>query len=230
MKTLRALTLCTWACVAGGVGSAAYGAQLGPYVGAAYGVTERDLDQQPFDDFFLNGFYPASAFVPNTHVSSIDTKDKGYMGVIGYRITAHWAVEGVFLDLGEITYRSTADGELQFEELDNMPYTINSTITGKVSGIGLHGLAIWPINYRWELYARGGVQFTSPRLRGRINNGLIDFRPDSATDFLGGVGVAMSVLDVYGIRLEYLRVLDAGDSGPTERDVDFISLGFIVAF
>lgn len=214
------------AILAGSLGSTARAAQLGPYVGGSYGITERDFGIEPFDDFFLNGFFPGTGFIVESHSSSLDTKDRGYMALIGYRLTAHLAIEGMFVDLGEMTYRAATVGSFD----DSDPFALDTKLVGKLSGIGLHVLGIWPINYRWEIYARGGVQFTSPKLGGRIDNVPLDFRPDSATDLVGGVGIAMSMLEVYGLRLEYMRVFDAGESGTAESDTDFLSLGFIVAF
>jgi OOP family OmpA-OmpF porin len=202
-------------------------AQLGPYVGGSYGTTDRDFGVAPFDDFFLNVFFPDVGLTPTPggHTSSLDTSDNGFAGLVGYRITAHFAVEGMFLDLGEMTYRATTEGTLSEE-----PFTAETKIVGEMSGIGLHGLAILPLSYRWELYVRGGVQFTTPRLDGRINNLIIDFGRDSSTDFVGGAGIAMSMLEIYGLRLEYMRVFDAGDQRTAEGDTDLLSLGFIVAF
>jgi hypothetical protein len=40
----------------------------------------------------------------------------------------------------------------------------------------------------------------------------------------------MSMLEIYGLRLEYMRVFDAGEQRTAEGDTDFLSLGFIVAF
>lgn len=226
MMTRLAFIILPLAILAGTQGPTAYAAQLGPYVGGSYGITERDFGIEPFDDFFLNGFFPGNGFIVESHSSSLDTKDQGYMALIGYRLTAHLAIEGMFLDLGEMTYRATTVGA--FEESE--PFTVDTKLVGEVSGIGLHLLGIWPISYRWEVYARGGVQFTTPKLGGRIDNGPLDFRPDSTADLVGGIGIAMSMLEVYGLRLEYLRVFDAGESGTAEADTDFISLGFIVAF
>ncbi len=226
MSTRLALAILSVAAMAAGFGPAAQAAQLGAYVGGSYGITERDFNKEPFDDFLLEGFFPTTTFVPTSHESSIDTKDQGYTALIGYRITAHLAVEGMFMDLGEMNYRATTQGI--FDETD--PLTVETRITGRTSGIGLYALGIWPISYRWEVYARGGVQFTTPRLDGRINNGILDFRRDSAADFVAGAGIAMTVLDIYGARLEYTRVFDAGKQATTEADTDLISLGIIVAF
>lgn len=225
--TIRfALAILSLTAAAAGFGQAAQAAQLGPYVGGSFGITDRDFQKQPFDDFLLVGFFPTTPFVPTAHESTLDTKDQGYSALIGYRITAHWAVEGMFMDLGEMTYRATTQGT--FDETE--PLTVETKIVGRTSGIGLYALGIWPISYRWELYARGGFQFTTPRLDGRINNGIIDFNRESATDPVAGVGVAMTLFDIYGARLEYKRVFDAGKRGTAEADTDFISLGFIVAF
>lgn len=130
------------------------------------------------------------------------------------------------MDLGDMTYRATTEGTLQGDQ----PLTVDTKVVGQLSGIGLYALGIWPISYRWELYGRGGFQFTTPRLDGRINNGILDFGRDSATDVVAGVGVAMTILEIYGARLEYMRIFDAGESGTAEGDTDFISLGVIVAF
>ncbi len=226
MTTRLALAILSLAALAAGFGQPAYAAQLGPYVGGSYGITDRDFQKQEFDDYFLNRFFPTTTFVPSSHVSSLDTKDQGYAALIGYRITAHWAMEGMFMDLGDMTYRSTTEGTLQETE----PLTVTTKVVGQIAGIGLYALGIWPISYRWEAYVRGGFQFTTPRLDGRINNGLIEFNRESATDAVAGVGIAMTLLDIYGARLECIRVFDAGDSTTAEADTDFISLGVIVAF
>lgn len=205
----------------------AQAAQLGPYVGGSYGATERDFSIGPFDNYFLNFFFPEVGVTPDpgAHTSSLDTSDSGFSGVVGYRMTAHFAIEGMFLDLGEMTYRATTQGTLSEE-----PFTGETKVRGEMSGIGLHGLAIWPLSYRWELYARGGVQFTTARLNARVNDFPFDLGRDSTTDFVAGVGVAMSMLEIYGLRLEYIRVLDAANEQTAGGDTDFMSLGFIVAF
>jgi hypothetical protein len=45
-----------------------------------------------------------------------------------------------------------------------------------------------------------------------------------------GAGVAMSVFDIYGVRLEYMRVVNAGGDLLAQGDADLLSLGFIVSF
>lgn len=200
-------------------------AQLGFYAGGAFGTTERDLDVANFDRFLLESFLPSLGFQPTANTSSLDTKDSGYAGLIGYRISRHFAVEGLFADFGEFEYRATTDGIF-----DERSISTQTRLTGKTTGLAIHGLAILPLSHRWEIYARGGVQFTSPGLRADLDGIRIEFDTSSTTDFVVGAGIAMSMLEIYGLRLEYQRVLDAGDSGSPEADIDMLSLGFIVAF
>src|SRR5690606_11080130 len=131
MTTRRASAIVSLAAIAAGLGQAAQAAQLGPYVGGTLGITERDFDKEPFDDFLLNGFCPAVGFEPTSHESSFDTQDQGYSALIGFRITAHWTIEGMFLDLGEITYRATIMGIID----DSEPFTVDTKFVGKASGI-----------------------------------------------------------------------------------------------
>jgi hypothetical protein len=203
----------------------AQSAQLGLYFGGSFGQSERDLTIDVFDNYFLNGFFPEVGFIPQSHTSSLDTKDTGYSALFGYRISRHLAVEGTFTDYGEVHYDAVTDG-IFIEE----PLTATTRVTGKMTGLGVHALGILPLSHRWEVYVRGGVQFTSPRLTAVIDGGALRFDTSSTTDILAGVGIAMSVMDIYGVRLEYNRVFDAGDNKSLESDLSMLSLGFIVAF
>jgi hypothetical protein len=222
------LRLMGWAFVASAAlafAPAAHSAQLGLYFGGGFGSTERDLGIDQFDNYFLNVFFPEVGFEPDQHTSSLDTKDTGYHALIGYRISRHFAVEGMFADYGKIQYRARTEGSF-----DGAPLTAETRLTGKMSALAIHALAILPLSHRWEVYARGGVQFTSPWLSADIDGGRLRFDTNSTTDFAAGVGIAMSVMDIYGVRAEYTRVFDAGESGSPESDIDMLSLGFIVAF
>lgn len=220
-------------CLAGygaGCGQGAYAAQLGPYVGGTYGVVESQAEFQSFDNFTVNQLYPFIQFTPIAHAASLDAEDQGYTGLVGYRVTAHLAIEGMFTDLGEVTYRASGEGTFN----DGPQLTTDTEITGEASGIGLYALGIIPFGYRWEVYARGGVQFTSTGAEGRLTDGtnsaILDFGRKSTTDYVAGVGIAMSIFEIYGARLEYARVFEAADGSVSEGDIDLLSLGIIVAF
>lgn len=224
--TIRAILATLFLAAMLGVGTSARAAQLGPYVGGFYGLIEHDIGIGPFESFTLNALYPALDFTPSSHSPSLDTEDEGYGGLIGYRISRHFAIEGVFMDLGEVTYRAHAEGV----NGDGDAVVGETRLTHDVSGIGVYGLAILPVGYRWEIYARGGIQLTSSGVDGRFNRFPIDFSRESSTDYLLGAGIAMSVAEIYGLRLEYKRIFGAGNGAVLEGDLDVVSLGIIVAF
>jgi hypothetical protein len=220
-----------------------HAAQLGPYLGGSYGVTEKDDDGAQYDLFVLGAFYPALAFTPSSHIVDFDTEDQGYMGLAGYRIHRNFALEGVFIHMGKVNYRAVSDGTASlFVEgglVADFPLTLDTRLESSLSGLGMSALGIWPINRRWELYARGGLQFSTirtnvrtVRIAGteRANRAEAGIARKSDLDFVGGVGIAMSMFEIYGARLEYMRVLDAGDDLIARGDADMLSLGFIVAF
>jgi hypothetical protein len=106
-------------------------------------------------------------------------------------------------------------------------------------GLGVYALGIWPVSPKWEVYARAGVQYSSihteaglERTAGteRVSRAEAGVARDAGADLAAGVGMAMSVSDIYGVRLEYLRIFDAGSDLVAKGDADMLSLGLIVAF
>jgi len=223
-----AVTMLTFAALAFGNGKSACASQLGPYVGGSYGITDRDLEIGPFDAF-MQFLYPQLQFTPTSQTSTLDNEGQGFTGLIGYRYSAHLAFEGMFVDSGKATYRTRAVGLLGEGETE-----LNTKLEAEVDGIGAYALGIIPLSYRWEIYGRAGLQFSTGRLGGRVNGGdgglILEFSRDSATDYVAGLGVAMTLMDIYGARLEYTRIFDAGSDSTIEADADMLSLGFIVAF
>lgn len=221
----------------------AQAAQLGPYFGASYGVTEKHDDGANYERFILGNFFPERGFRPTTHEVTLDTQDRGYVGLAGYRLHRNFALEGMFTHFGNVHYRAVSDGPVGlFVEdgtIQDFPLTLETRGKSRLSGIGMTALGILPINARWELYARGGFQFSTIRselyairLAGtdrvpRIEAGIAR---KSKIDAMLGAGVAMSVFDVYGVRLEYMRIVNAGGDLLAQGDADLLSLGFIVSF
>ena len=241
----RASTLSVWTAglLVFAVSLPSYAAQLGPYFGGSFGVTDKDDDGSQYELFVLGNFYPALAFMPTSHVVELDTEDQGYMGLAGFRIHRNFALEGVFIHMGDVNYRAVSDGVANlFVEgglTQEFPLTLDTRVESSLSGLGMSALGIWPIGRRWELYARGGLQFSTirtdvhtVRIAGtdRVNRAEAGIARKSALDFVAGAGIAMSMFEIYGARLEYMRVFEAGDDLIARGDADMLSLGFIVAF
>ena len=209
-------------------GRSAQAQQEGFYVGVAYGQTKKEADIAPYDTY-ATGIFQQVEFFPSSFSSRVDDKDTGYGFVGGYRFTPHWAVEGGYAELGAIQYRANAQG-VSPEGADSA--TLN--VDNETSGITLSGLAILPISYRMELYGRLGVMLTTTSFqtfyKENVRGELEGEESDSSTDWLAGAGVSMSFLEIYNLRLEYMRVFDAGTESFGEADLDMLSLGITVTF
>lgn len=208
-------------------------AELGFYVGGSYGNGSKTIDKAPFDDFALEVF-DAFGFLPGDSTSSIDTKNPGYGFVAGYRLFAHLAVEGGYMDLGKVRYEARSVGAFLNEDGTTEAATLGLSTNTKTGGFALSALGILPVSYRWEVYGRAGVMFASNELTLFVTDGVGSFKDTftgSSTDFLVGAGASYTFAEIYGLRAEFQRVFDAGDSDTTgEGDVDLVTLGVTVQF
>jgi hypothetical protein len=215
--------------LAGGAG-AAQAAQLGIYAGVSYAMVEKDSTRSEFEAEAL-AIYNAFGFTPQTTTGSFDSKDSSYGFVVGWRLTEHIALEGGYMDLGDVTYRDRSTGLSEgFPDPENWAQNVESS----TSGIALSALGIWPLTYRWEVYARGGLLISNNTESVFITDGVGSESlrgSKSGADLLAGVGVSFSVVEIYNIRLEYGRVFDAGeDDTLDEADVDMATLNISVSF
>jgi hypothetical protein len=215
--------------LAGGAG-AAQAAQLGIYAGVSYAMVEKDSTRSEFEAEAL-AIYNAFGFTPQTTTGSFDSKDSSYGFVVGWRLTEHIALEGGYMDLGDVTYRDRSTGLSEgFPDPENWAQNVESS----TSGIALSALGIWPLTYRWEVYARGGLLISNNTESVFITDGIGSESlrgSKSGADLLAGVGVSFSVVEIYNIRLEYGRVFDAGeDDTLDEADVDMATLNISVSF
>ena len=215
-------------------GSAGFGtaraAQLGIYAGVSYAMVEKDSTRSAFEDEALL-VYNAFGFDPQTSTASLDSKDSAYGFVVGWRLTEHIALEGGYMDLGDVAYKDRSTGIF-----NNTPPAENwaQNIETSTSGIALSALAILPLSYRWEVYARGGLLISNSEESVFITDGVGSEKlraTKSGFDLFAGAGVSFSLAEIYNIRLEYGRVFDAGDDAVLdEADVDMAGLNITVSF
>jgi hypothetical protein len=213
----------------GAVGSPAGAAQPGIYAGVSYAAVEKSADRAVFVNESVT-VYQAFGFQPVTTAASFDDQDSTYGFVVGYRLTQHLAFEGGYMDLGEVTYRDRSDGVFD----NTSPESWQQNVASSTSGIALSALGILPLSYRWELYARGGVLLSNSTESIFISDGIGSRKlraSKSGADLLAGVGASFSIVDIYNLRLEFNRVLDAGDDATLdEADVDMLTLNVTVSF
>jgi OmpA-like transmembrane domain len=219
------LALCGCAAVA-----QSHAAELGFYVGGSYGNATRQTDIAKYDDL-AGQFYDAYRFTRATTTRTLDEKDSTFGFVAGYRLLPHLAFEGGYVDLGSTAYRAKNTGAFPPEFVPSP--NLNLNLDSKASGIALSALGILPLTYRFEVYARGGIVFATNTVHVFAYNELgSDTQEGSktSTNLLAGVGASMSFLEIYGLRLEYQRVFDAGDKFTGKGDIDMVTLGITVGF
>ena len=210
--------------------------EAGFYIGANFGLVSKEGDRADYEDFAseVHAFF---GYTPTEFSSSFDEKDQTYNLQVGYRFNRFLAIEGAYADLGQISYRSQSSGAFPMDQ-----GTINFNVDSETSGFVVSVLGVLPLTYQWEVYARAGALFATNRLsinlavRGEIfatpgGDNITDAFSKGTTEYLGGVGVAMRVLDIYDVRLEYQRIFDVGreDTGGV-GDIDAATLGVTVTF
>ena len=217
--------------LAGGVVAGnARAAQLGIYAGISYAMVEKDATRAVFANEAVT-IYNAFGFTPQTTTGSFDSEDSAYGFVVGWRLTEHIALEGGYMDLGEVVYRDRSTG-VRTGVAGTQDWAQN--VESSTSGIALSALGVWPLSYRWEVYARAGVLISNNTESVFITDG-VGSEPlrgsKSGADLLAGVGVSFSIVEIYNLRLEFGRVFDAGeDDTLDEADVDMATLNIAVSF
>jgi len=207
--------------------SNAQAAQVGFYIGGFYGQTDKESNIGDFDAF-ANNVYNNFGLAVQSGTSSLDDSFNGYGFYGGYRFNTHLAVEGGYLNLGSMKYRSRVNGNI-----DGVPSDGLLNFDSETSGLALSAVGVYPLSYRWEVYGRAGVLFAS-------NTASVFFADaegslplefsENSVDALAGVGTSFNFLEIYDLRLEYQRVFDAGDEATGEGSADMISLGISVVF
>ena len=202
-------------------------AELGIYAGVAYAQVDNQVDKGAFDAQAID-ILLGQDFVPATATTSFDAKGPGYSFVVGYRMFPWLAVEGGYMDLGKVSYRIASDG-IQ----GGVPATANLSLNTKSSGIALSALGILPLSYRWEVYGRVGALFATNRLSLFLSDSIGDASgtlSNSKTNALAGVGISMSLAEIYAVRAEYQRVFSAEAERIGKGDVDLLTIGVTVQF
>lgn len=211
----------------------------GFYVGGYYGSLERDTEKAE-DAAFLgaisDGAYIFDDLQPLSTDSRLSVHDKSWGFFAGYRWLPNMALEIGYLQLGEVTYRSSDVVDvIDVTLLPPGPYSAESRTRSKLSALTLSVLGIWPLTYQWEIFGRAGISLTETQWSTRLEvDGLGRDRfsdSKSNVDLLAGVGISYTFLDVYTLRAEAQRVFDAGNKDfVPASDIDLVSLGISVAF
>ena len=234
MKNKTALVASGLFCVVGMQQAAAN--EPGFYVGGYVGQSSKDVPRGEYEQLSaaLQSFF---FFEPDQQQISFDETDVGFSIIAGYGFTQHFAIEGGYARLGQVTFTSRASGNFPLEA-----GTQNSTIESETTGFIASVVGMWPLTRNWELVGRVGVLVADNNLKFSVRSAGNQFIPPggsrvtdsfskSSTDTFASVGVSRRLFEIYDLRLEYQRVLDSGfDLTGGKADLDSIMLGLLVTF
>ena len=170
------------ACVAVMLFAVAGTAAAQGYIGLGAGLTTMDL----CDDLFAVG------------ATSCDDEDTGLKLFGGYKFNPNFAVEGAWIDLGEVS--ASAGG---------------GTVTAEVDGIQVAAVGMIPINPQFGVFGKVGLFLWD----GTISATGLGSVSDDGNDIMFGAGVNWNIGQKLGLRAEWERFDIDGD------DIDFLSVG-----
>lgn len=161
--------------------------------------------------------------------SSDDKKDTGYKLQLGYQFNEHFAIEGGYIDLGELTYK----GGLR-ADADN---AFNLKGKSEASGVNLDALLTLPINAGWSLFGKAGVINAKVKSKAAIHliedgDASTESDSESATKLKAhfGIGAAYKFHQNLSVRAEIERFNELGDSKTGKYNVDLFSVGVAYHF
>ena len=196
---MRGKTKTTLAATALGVGlfavSAAGVAQDGRfYAGGSLGQAELDGFCSDVDGIL--------ASVGGT-LRSCDEKDTAWKIFGGYRINPNFAVEGTYIDFGEVSARGASFG---------VPFTARADATG----LGVAAVGILPLAERFSLFGKLGLLRTEGDVSASGAGGSVS-DSESEIGLHLGIGALFDVGQTFSIRAEWER--------DDENEIDMMSIG-----
>jgi opacity protein-like surface antigen len=140
-----------------------------------------------------------------------DRTDIGYSFGVGFQMSEYFAAELSYVQIGEARY--SALGSIRFQGEGEQPYRSATGMKIRARGLGLTGIAIWPMGDRWSLDARGGVLWGKKKVRYEVIVEGLGYDTGSLKDdsigFTLGAGVNWSMSPGTAIRLGYTRLQNA---------------------
>lgn len=186
------------------------------YIGFSVGEAESDLSFSESD--------VVSALADGSNLSaSIDDSDTSYQFVIGHQFSEYFALEGGYLDLGEITVSASSDGSGS-----TLPAG-TAKVTGEADGFTFGAKGILPITKNFSVYGKAGAFRWESDLDGKFSSaglsGSGSIGSDHGVDAFYGAGISYA-LDQIILSADYTQYQDVGD----ETDVDVLAFNLLLFF
>ena len=180
-------------------------------MGAGGGVSLFDISRSDLTS------EAASAGVTGT-VTRLDDDDLGWKVFAGYRFHQHFAAEGFYVNLGEVS--------LDFSTTAPTAATISAK--GDLQGGGGALVGMIDVTERFGLHAKAGAYWWHSDATAVASIGGTSVSAASDTDGVDpmlGIGASFAVNDNVGVRVEWERFFDTDDN-----DVDLITGSVLYRF
>jgi len=159
-----------------------------------------------------------AAGVTNVSVTA-DENSTGFKLGVGYMFTQNLGIEGGWVDLGKATE--------SFSGFFGGPFT--GTADFKASGPFVAGVLAFPFGNQFSGFAKLG--FIDATVDVTASGSLIGSESSTDLKTMAGIGVQYDFNPQWGLRAEYERFMNLGDSNTTgTADVDMFSAGAVFRF
>lgn len=189
------------------------------YVGLGLGRASTNLSEAT--DFAVTALTTAGYTGITSQRDESDTAFKFYGG---YRFNQHFALEGGYINFGDFKARVSAAA----------PIAGTVTANWKPHGYYIDAVGIVPVNEQFSLFGKAGAIFSRLDARVAASAAGVAVRAsadENETNLKLGVGAQYEFTRNFGVRLEYERVNNVGDSSTTgEGDIGLWSLGLHLRF
>jgi OmpA-OmpF porin, OOP family len=144
---------------------------------------------------------------------SCDEKDTAWRVLGGYQFNQNFAAELGFHQLGDAS-ASGPGGSVEFE----------------TNAFELVGVGAFPLGAQFSVYGKAGFYRGETKVTGSVLGVPVDIK-ETNTDLTYGVGVQYHINRQIGVRAEWQRYTNMGDSATIgESDVDVMSIGLVFRF
>lgn len=156
-----------------------------------------------------NGLVPLS--------SSLDDTDTGWKIYLGNQINQNFAVEIGYIDFGEFGFGATTAGG-----------ALSGTLDSERGGF-IDALGIIPLANNFSVFGKVGGYTVRTELKGSGAGGSVS-SSDRSSDWKYGLGAGYDFNRNMGVRVEWERFNDVGDTSTTQGDMDLTSIGVVYKF
>lgn len=150
------------------------------------------------------------ADVTTIEESKFDRTDVGYSFGVGFQFSDYLAAELAYVQMGEVLYAAIGNVE---RRSDSRSFRTSTRLRSRARGLGLTGIAIYPMGDHFALDARGGVLLGKKKVGYTIEVQAGGYDRHSLKDgsvaYTLGAGINWSMAPGTAIRLGYTRLQKA---------------------